>query len=338
MHIDTNCKQGVRKMTTSIQCVIRKLRKGQMKRGQSIVLIMIAMPALLGILTLLIDVGDLYVTRVRLQTACDTAALAGANYLPNYQSQAVSTSQSYALANGLAVTEINSITVAADGKSVAISTTRQVPCIFCLALGASTAHADETGTSGSSNGVSASATAVIVPVKSAIGIVPLGVDYRTNLNFGNQVTLHQGQIGAGNWDSLALGGTGGSNYSNNLANGYPSLQTVGDLLTTEPGNKIGPTQTGVNTRVSNGSSQFPSGTFGNHDLSDPRVVTVPLVDWSNINGRSETPLKGFAKMWLVSVSSNGNVTCYFIQESVPNSVPDPTGSTAYGTVTPTLLK
>ncbi len=37
-------------MTTSIQCAIRKLRKGQMKRGQSIVLIMIAMPALLPLM------------------------------------------------------------------------------------------------------------------------------------------------------------------------------------------------------------------------------------------------------------------------------------------------
>jgi Flp pilus assembly protein TadG len=327
-------------MITSIQCAIRKLKKGQMKRGQSIVLIMIAMPALLGILTLLIDVGDLYVTRVRLQTACDTAALAGANYLPNYQSQAVSTAQTFALANGLTTSEINSITVAGDGKSVAISTTRQVPCIFCIALGATTAHAaaTESGTSGSGNGVSASATAVIVPVKSAIGIMPLGVDYRTNLNFGNQIILHQGQVGAGNWDSLALGGTGGSNYSNNLANGYQSLQTVGDQLTTEPGNQVGPTQSGINTRLSNGLSQFPSGTFGIHDLADPRVVTVPLVDWSNINGRSQTPLKGFAKMWLVSATSKGDITCYFIQESVPNSIPDPTGSTAYGTVTPTLLR
>jgi Flp pilus assembly protein TadG len=311
-----------------------------MKKGQSIVLIMIAMPALLGILTLLIDVGDLYVTRVRLQTACDTAALAGANYLPNYQSQAVSTAQGFALANGLTASEINSITVAGDGKSVAISTTRQIPCIFCIALGVSTAHAatNESGTSGSGNGVSASATAVIVPVKSAIGILPLGVDYRTNLNFGNQVILHQGQVGAGNWDSLALDATGGSNYSSNLANGYPSLLTVGDELTSEPGNKVGPTQTGVNTRVANGLSQYPSGTFGNHDLADPRVVTVPLVDWSNINGRSQTPLKGFAKMWLVGVSSKGDITCYFIQESVPNSVPDPNGNTAYGTVTPTLLQ
>src|SRR5216683_1990451 len=152
----TNCKQGARKMTTSVQSAIRKLKKGQMNKGQSIVLIMIAMPALLGILTLLIDVGDLYVTRVRLQTACDTAALAGANYLPNYQSQAVSTAQSFARANGLTTSEINSITVAADGKSVGISTTRQVPCIFCIALGATTAHAaaTESGTVGSGNGVS----------------------------------------------------------------------------------------------------------------------------------------------------------------------------------------
>src|SRR5260370_40563629 len=124
-------------MTTSIQCAIRKLRKGQINKGQSIVLIMIAMPALLGILTLLIDIGDLYVTRVRLQTACDTAAFAGANYLPNYQSQAVSTAQRFSVAKWLVASGVNSITGAGDGKSVAILTTLHDPRNFCVALGAS---------------------------------------------------------------------------------------------------------------------------------------------------------------------------------------------------------
>jgi Flp pilus assembly protein TadG len=326
-------------MIKYIQSTVRKWQLNGMHRGQSIILITIAIPALLGCLTLMVDFGDIYVTRVRLQTACDSAALAGANYLPNYQSQAISTAQSYALTNGIVLSEINSLSVSPDGKSVAISTTRQVPCIFCLALGASVAHAatGETGTSGD-NGVSASATAVIVPVKSAIGIEPLGVDYRTSLDFGNPIVLHQGMVGAGNWDPLDLGGSGASVYRSNLDNGYQTLVTVGDLITTEPGNMNGPTQSGMNARITSGQSKYPSGTFSNHALDDPRVMTIPIVDFGNINGRSQTPMKGLAKMWVVSVSGKGDINCYFIQESIPNATPDPNASGAYGAVTPALLK
>jgi hypothetical protein len=145
-------------------------------------------------------------------------------------------------------------------------------------------------------------------------------------------------VGAGNWDPLALGGSGGSVFRSNLDNGYQTLVTVADLLTTEPGNMNGPTQSGMNARITSGQSKYPSGTFSNHALDDPRVMTIPIVDFSSINGRSQVPLKGLAKMWVVSVSGKGDISCYFIEESIPNATPDPNASGAYGAVAPALLQ
>jgi len=165
--------------------------------------------------------------------------------------------------------------------------------------------------------------------------VPIGVDYRTDLSFGNQVTLKQGQVGAGNWGPLALGGTGSDLYKYNVETGYAGLVTVGDWLLTEPGNVVGPTQQGFGYRMNAGANSFSAGTFNNHELNDPRVMLIPIVDWSSINGRSEVPLKGFAMMWIVSIDGQGTINCYFIQQSVPNAIPDPNGPVT-GATTPVL--
>ena len=171
-------------------------------------------------------------------------------------------------------------------------------------LGEGTAHADAASgpetSSGSGTGIRTSASALIVPIRAATGVVPLGVDYRTDLSFGNVVQLKQGQVGAGNWAPLALGGNGASNYSTNIQNGYPGKVSVGDTLDTEPGNVVGPTRSGFQYRLSMGQNQFSTGTFQNHDLNDPRVMLIPIVDFSNINGNSQVPMKGFAMMWIVS--------------------------------------
>jgi len=307
-------------------------------RGQSLVIVTLALPVLIGGLALVFDIGDLYVTRVLLQTSSDAAVLAGGNYLPSYPDQAISTARDYAMNNGIAAAEIQSISVSPDSKAVMISVSRQVPCYFCAALGVTIAHAATTNWGGANNGtVSATATAVIVPVRSARGVVPLGIDYRTNLNFGNEVILKQGQVGPGNWDPLALGGPGANIYRDNLANGYSGLLTVGDLLTTETGNIVGPTNQAIDQRITAGQSQFPSGTFAQHALNDPRVMVVPMVDFSNINGNSDVPLKGFAVMWVVSSDNHGNITSYFIQQSVPGALPetDP-NALSFGGVMPTL--
>jgi hypothetical protein len=315
----------------------KRLSQGK-RRGQSMLVIVAALPVIVGSLALVLDVANLYFNQLQMQCASDSGVLAGGAYLPSYPSQAISTATDYAEKNGLAASEIISVTVTPDNKEVIIKATRYIPCYFCAVLGVSTAHAQVSSGSGSSgSGVTTTATSGIVPIRSATGVVPIGVDYRTDLSFGNQVTLKQNQVGAGNWGPIAVGGTGSDTYKHNVETGYTGLVTVGDMLLTEPGNVVGPTQQGFNYRTSAGANSFSTGTFNNHVLNDPRVMLIPIVDWSSINGRSEVPLKGFAMMWIVSITGNGTITCYFIQQSVPNAIPDPNGPIT-GATTPVLLK
>lgn len=308
------------------------------RRGQGLFLMVATLPVVLGSLALVLNVGTIYFNQIEMQAANDSAVLAGGEYLPSYPDQAISTARSYAELNGLLNSEITSVQVTPDDKEVTLTATRSLPCFFCALLGEGTAHAQVSGgSSRASSGVNTTATSGIVPIRAVVGVVPLGVDYRTALSFGSEVVLKQGQVGAGNWDPLALGGNGASNYSTNIENGYSGLITVGDSLATEPGNVVGPTRTGFDYRINAGLNSDPSGTFDNHALSDSRVMIIPLVDFSNINGKDEVPLKGFAMMWIVSCDGSGNITCYFIQESVPGAIPDPNG-TSSGATTPVLLK
>jgi len=317
---------------------MKSSRKPKASKGQAMFLVILALPVIVGVLTLVMDVGNLYYNQVSMQVAADSGVLAGALYLPSYPSQAVSVAEDYAGRNGIKAGEIVSCTVSPDNKTVLIATSRNLPCFFCRVLGEGTAHADtapSTETT-SGTGIKVGASALIVPIKAATGVVPIGLNSGTNLNFGNVVQLKQGQVGPGNWSPLALGGTGADNYRTNVQNGYPGSVSVGDSLQTETGNMVGPTNQAFQDRISMGNNQFSTGTFQNHDLNDPRVMLIPIVDFSNINGSSQVPMKGFAMMWIVSVSGQGTITCYFIQQSVPNAQPDPTSSASTGATTPIL--
>ena len=312
-------------------------RKCGASKGQAMFIVILALPVIVGVLTLVMDVGNLYYNQVSMQVAVDSGVLSGALYLPSYPSKAVTVAEDYAQRNGIRASEIVSCTVSADNKTVLMTTNRSIPCFFCAVLGEGTAHAQSVpNETTSGTGVNASASALIVPIRAASGVVPIGVDYRTSLNFGNQVQLKQGQVGPGNWGPLALGGTGADNYRSNIQNGYPGKVSVGDMLRTETGNVAGPTTQGFQYRISMGQNQFSTGTFQNHELNDPRVMLIPMVDFSSINGSSQVPMKGFAMMWIVGIDNQGTITCYFIQQSVPNAQPDPSGSASSGTTTPIL--
>ena len=317
---------------------MKSSRKRKAPKGQAMFIVILALPVIVGALTLVMDVGNLYYNQVSMQVAADSGVLAGALYLPSYPSQAVSVAQDYAQRNGIKAGEIVSCTVSPDNKTVLITTSRNLPCFFCRVLGEGTAHADTAPSTETTagTGIKVGASALIVPIKAATGVVPIGLNSGTDLNFGNVVQLKQGQVGPGNWSPLALGGTGADNYRTNVQNGYPGSVSVGDSLQTETGNLVGPTNQAFQDRISRGNNQFSTGTFQNHDLNDPRVMLIPIVDFSNINGSSQVPMKGFAMMWIVSVSGQGTITCYFIQQSVPNAQPDPTSTASTGATTPIL--
>ncbi len=301
-----------------------------MARGQAMFLVTAALPAIIGSLTLVMDVGNLYYNQAWLQSAMDSGALAGAVYLPSDPAQAESAAQDYATRNGVKASEIASVSVSPDNNSITMTAARTMPCYFCVLLGLASANARSATT------LHASATASALAVRSVNGVVPIGVDYQTGYTYGAQMILKNGQVGAGNWGALAFGGTGASNYKSNVENGYAGMISVGDMVETEPGNIVGPTQTAVQYRISMGQNQYSTGTFQSHDLNDPRVMLIPLMDFADAQGRSSVQVMGFAVVWVSSVDSNGSIACYFIQQSVPSAKPDRSLSSG-GATTPALV-
>ncbi|MGH7949000.1 MAG: hypothetical protein ACREQF_07240, partial [Candidatus Binataceae bacterium] len=150
--------------------------------------------------------------------------------------------------------------------------------------------------------------------------VPIGLDWNTPYTTGQLLTLHRGQVGPGNWDTVALGGVGGDNLRDNIAKGYSGPIGVSDWIGTEPGKKVGPVDQGFSDRFAAASSMDPSGTYSLHNPLNPRVVVLPMVDWQHPNGRGSVQVKAFAQIWVTS-SSGGTITGYYVDQVVPNSTP-----------------
>lgn len=296
--------------TERIRIDKRPLPKAQVGTpcGQVMVILAVIIPILLGAVALGVDLSIFYYNWAHLQSAADAAVLAGGAYLPSNPDQAQATAIDYANRNGVQNTEIVSTNVEHDDKQISIQLSRNVPYYFGRLLGL---------TQGT---IQVAATAGLKTAGTAKGIMPVGVQFNTNYQFGQIITLTQG-VGPGNWDALALGGTGASVYRNNIINGYSTPVSVGDMLTTEPGVMNGPTRQGFNTRIQAGLDSDPSGTFLVHSLDDPRAVVVPMVDFSGVHGRSQVPVLGFAELWIVSVNAHAEITTYFIQQTVPGGRP-----------------
>ncbi len=326
-------------------------------RGQVGAILTLAITILLGASALGADVAVFYYSWVQLQKAADAGALSGANYLPDNPSGAIAAADQVAEKNGVLSAEIVSTTVASDDSSITIRVHRTVPYFFGKLLGL---------TSGT---VAASASAAPQYPPSTVGagspsqlppggdnngnngtycantggceLIPIGLDYHTTYTDGQQITLQQGQVGAGNWDLLALGGVGGSNLRTNIAGGYSGPVSVGDWVTTEPGEKVGPVDQGFQDRLTLAASVDSSGTFSSHALNNPRVLVLPVVDWEHPNGRKEVLVKAFASVWLDGYGdgkNNGQVTVHFISQVIADSFGNPNAPYFGSRGNPILIK
>ncbi len=297
-----------------------------------------AIIALLACLALCTDIGVHYYNWAQLQKAADLGVLAGANYLPDNPTQAIATAQQMSELNGVAASEIQSTSVASDDSSITMQMQRKVPYYFARVLGMTNATIDVTSVAAPQyppSTVNASSPSQIPPGGDNNGnngstcanvggcaLIPIGLDSNTVYSDGERIDLQQGQLGPGNWDLLALGGVGGNNLRGNIANGYNGEVSVGDAVTTEPGKKVGPVDQGFQDRLTLAQSVDPDGTYASHTLTDPRVLILPIVDWSHPNGRTTVPVTAFASVWLDSYS-NGQVTVNLISQVAANSFGSP---------------
>ena len=273
--------------------MLRILRE---QRGSVVVIVAFAMVCLLGFAALVVDVGQLYMTRAQLAAEADSSALGGAVKLPEGTSQALAAAQWYATSNGQPGDTV-STTIGGGNTSLTVNVSRTVNLLFAQVLGFVTKN------------VTASATATVTAVGSADGVVPFGVVW-DNYVFGQQVKLKVGggDGDTGNYGALALGGKGGKNYTENIQDGYEGTLSVGQWVTTETGNMAGPTDTGVDYRV----KRDPDATYDTVRPDSPRVIVVPVLESFNVNGRGEVHIVGFATFFLEG-SVKGEVTGRFVR-------------------------
>ncbi|MBP2651623.1 MAG: hypothetical protein H6Q74_2448 [Firmicutes bacterium] len=269
------------------------------KRGSILILAALAFTAILGLAALVIDAGNLYMNRIQLATIADASALAAARQLLTTTTETpAQAAQELATLNGKKSTD--QLTVTINNHTVTVTASRKITFLFAPLLGLT------------SSNVTASATATTGVLGSATGVVPFGIEQKA-LTYGVSYVLKNGggSGNTGNFGAVALGGSGANTYRENIENGYSGTLHIGDKIYTEPGNMSGPTTTGVNYRI----TQDPTATFPPSSNS-PRIVTVPIVDSMDVNGRKQVTIVGFAAFFLEGVGGSGNnnyVTGQFIE-------------------------
>jgi Flp pilus assembly protein TadG len=305
-------------------------------KGQIATLLALVIPALIATIALGTDVTVMYFNWQLLQKAADSAALAGANYLPFDSTTAQNTAVTFPTNNGIQASEIVGTPVSADRLSITVNLSRTVPYYFARVIGMTDAAINVTATAGiQQNGA------------NGRGLVPIGLSC-PNGNCGGYVvgttySMKQDQSQtslSGNWGALALGGTGADVYERNLAFGYTG--PIGATVPTKPGNVVGPTGQGVAERLAAAAlvdSAMPAGSSppGAPPSYDPRLIVVPMVDYSasGKGGRTDVPVLQFAQMWLLGVSGNNNTVNAVYLGTVTSS-----GSATvanFGVMTPILL-
>jgi hypothetical protein len=321
------------------------LRSKAFRRGQIAVALILVMIPLLALIGLGTDLGLLFFHWGIVQKAADSAVLAGAGYLPNQLSTAQTKATSYATQNGLKNSEIISNTVAADHMSITMTTSRTVPYYFLRLVGLSSGTVKPIAKAGIQQDTEGTRGLIPVglPCTATSCSYTAGTEYQLVEAGGNGNSGGSWNVGPGNWGRLALGQTGASAFENNLINGYYGSINVGQTETAETGQDNGPTSQGVGVRVSTGLAI--NGTVTNPTLTtvpayDPRLVAVPLIDFTGATGASSpVTVMGFALMWIDSYTSKGpnkTLNAYFLGTVPVTSVPSTVAT--FGQLHPILLQ
>ncbi len=273
------------------------------------VAIMIAMFIVIFMLVtaLVVDVGSLYEDRRWLQTVADSAALAGAQELPEDPDEAEAVAIEYATSNYPGTFDIDiaigDYYVSNDMITVAL-VNPDAPLFFGKV------------TEGDTTTVPANATAIVAKPEGVGNVVPWALDkeYYNSWTAGEDYTLKfPTPLEPGNFMAVDLDnfeGGGSNDYVDRIKYGYDELLYVGDEIVTEGGNMAAPTISATNDRVyapiGNGWDLFYDLTVesaGGYDLAgaDSQFVVVPIISMEGVGGSTHVIIEGFATLILTSI-------------------------------------
>ena len=250
--------------------IFRFTRQSVSERGQVLVLAAVALPVLLGMVGMAIDIGTYASERRTLQNAADSIALAAAQGLPD-ESAAQSAGQQYASRNGIASGDYQLVVNGTANPPYARAIiTKQHSFAFVKVLGID------------SSAVGSRATANKVSVGGSSGVVPWTITQATQdaAALGSQVVMKYDSTGGsnGNFGAIRIDGPGANTYNTSVRYGSTSFACAisaanctagacpgtypatcaensptcdGPDCTPQTGNLIGPTATGVDFRMNN---------------------------------------------------------------------------------------
>ncbi|MGE8178108.1 pilus assembly protein TadG-related protein [Pseudomonas fluorescens] len=310
------------------------------QRGSVTVLMVIALAAITMMAALALDGSHMLLNKTRLQNAVDAAALSGAKTLSQVTGGTgiASTTRTAALntltlnANATGNTELATAIANSAGTFAVVELANSVYGPFSYPGPADATYVRVTvpsyrltgffwsfvqslGTAGLGNkAVAAMATAGPSPT-SPCDLAPLMIcgdptQYNPSAgvfwgyHFGDLQDLKSGAgntspIGPGNFQLLDFG-SGGSTIRQDLAGGGSVCRSVGQNVTTQPGNQVGPVSQGLNTRF----GQY-SGGLRAADYPPDLVVgySTPAITWNS----SSTPPRAEYQGQPVT-SNNGNLS------------------------------
>ncbi|HET7756475.1 MAG TPA: pilus assembly protein TadG-related protein [Steroidobacteraceae bacterium] len=261
------------------------------QRGIALVLVVLALTALLLMAGLALDVSHALLGKTRLQNTVDAAALAAAKTLDQTGSSLLATAEALSAFGSNASAAGNQELAAGYAQGAgSIRVTVQYsstlgpftpgaaagPYVRVIATGFNlpTWLAQLGGITQTTVGASAVAgpSATVVTACNVVPLVACGDPGAGAANLWGYTqnapavlkyaASGSSQVGPGNYQLLRLGGSGANVVRQNLAGDYSSCATVGDSLSTQPGNAAGPTADGLNTRFGQYSgplsqSQYP---------------------------------------------------------------------------------
>jgi hypothetical protein len=211
------------------------------ERGQAIVLMTLSLVVIMGMAALVLDVGNWYHTKRRLQGTADAAALAGAQKLPGDPSAAQTMALDYADKNGGDVAGANVIvsTSLQPNDTISVRARKQDPGIFSGVIGITSADID------------ARAKARVGPPKKAKYVAPMVVYCNHPLihncngdsepDFGVNTNMDYDPMGApGAFGMLNLGGgsnPGASEEADWILHGFNQYLGLGNYRS-DPGAKF----------------------------------------------------------------------------------------------------
>jgi hypothetical protein len=322
-------------------------------RGQVLLVFLAGLLALLGIAALGIDVGYLYTVRHELQRCTDAGALAGASaFLSGKWTDGATRAVADGRARAFAAKDKVATAILSAGSEVAVAFPAQDrvrvdvnlffarlfigPTKTVTAYSIAEASVVDTNVKGlkpwgipfpweDTNG-----NDLFDPGETVHRDCPEGVlDPSRYFCPGTRVILKIGtpknspknpnglpslQQESGHFFALALDGTGGSVYQDTIVSGSNTPVTIGDAVSLEPGDMVGPTRQGTSDLINadpnsqwNESMDLPeSNLYHSGDgswMNSPRVIRIPIYDPEIAlnSGRTDMVVAGFAGFWIESI-------------------------------------